>query len=716
MWCYRRGGNALGSGPTRWHPEQFLHYCSNCWLPGHPSRLCNQKGASSVPSNAPSQQSRPAASAVAPKTEPSAPTAPTARKANKWLSRDDPLMHPSLSLDDHINYRPPPIHIDQLKAELSCYVDIQAREFLISGLTLGFNNGISHPPLISLECRNLLSARSDPVTVTSLLDDKLKNGYLIGPFNSPPFDTVRINPLGLAHRKFSSKKRLTVDMSAPHTSTDHSSLNDLIAKEEFSLSYVKIDDAISIINTLGPGVLMCKTDIKDAFKQVPIHPSLWPFQGIKWHGSYYFFTRLVFGCRSSPKIFDCLSSALNWIAIHNYNLPHTLHLLDDFLSIIPHHMDGSAAMARLRSMFHALHIPLSEAKTVGPTPSLEYLGIVIDSIAMEARLPQDKLLRITASVRQFLGISKCTQRELLSLIGHLGFATRVIPAGRTFMSRLFQAAYTVKQLHHRVYLNSECRKDLLMWHKLLHDWNGISLFLEREPTSAESLDLYTDASGAIGFGGHFQGKWFCGAWPPELASSSADPISIAFQELYPIVVAAILWSKHWSRRRLIFHSDNQATCHILNKGRSKCPQIMRLLRRLVLLATHDNFAFSAVHIPGYLNTLADSLSRLQIQKFRTLAPHAEPAPCSIPSDVMLDWPMQPSSTNKQPSAAIHGQHIAQAPTPSWPSWRCTAAPAQTISQLSMRKYWSISLHIAHRIYASPLPQLKLTCVEYGISI
>ena len=99
----------------------------------------------------------------------------------------------------------PPIKVAQLEAELS-YADSGARESLISGLKSGFHIGISHFPSLSLECRNLLSARSDPSTVTSLLKEELGNGYLIGPYNSPPFDTFPINPLGLAQRKFSNKK------------------------------------------------------------------------------------------------------------------------------------------------------------------------------------------------------------------------------------------------------------------------------------------------------------------------------------------------------------------------------------------------------------------------------------------------------------------------------------------------------------------------------
>ena len=617
-------------------PCPFLHYCASCWLPGHPQHLCRKLTADQPPQTATAPS--PASATRAPPARQGPAAQPNlARKTIKWLapapgSPSDASVHASLP-----NYQAPPINLNQLELELAKFPDLPAKQALLEGLTHGFDTGFSSLPSENYHCKNLLSARSDPDTVSQLLNLELSRGYLIGPFAHPPFHTYRINPLGLAEKKYSGKKRLTVDLSAPHNVPGHTSLNDLIDKADFSLSYVKLDDAIALINTLGPHVLMCKTDITDAFKQVPIHPSLWAFHGIHWEEKFYFFTRLVFGSRSSPKIFDTLSSALNWIAIQNYNLPHTLHLLDDFLCILPPGMNGNAAMARLKHMFKVLNIPLSEPKTLGPAPILEYLGITLDTLAMEARLPPDKLTRITALVNNFLGRTKSTQGELLSLIGHLGFAARVIPAGRTFMSRLFTAAYTVEALHHRVYISAECRKDLLMWHQLLRHWNGVSLFLETKATSANSLDLYTDASGTLGFGGYFKGKWFYGTWPPEVQKSTSadDDFSIAFKELYPIVVAAMLWGSSWRRKRIVFHTDNQATCHILNKGRSKCPIIMKLMRRLVITASLTNFAFSAEYIPGHLNTIADSLSRLQIKKFRSIAPQAEPQPCQLPSPVMF---------------------------------------------------------------------------------
>ena len=61
----------------------------------------------------------------------------------------------------------------------------------------------------------------------------------------------------------------------------HPTLNQLINKEDFSLSYVKIGNAIKIIRDLGEGALMCKADIKDAFILIPIKESLWSYYGVK---------------------------------------------------------------------------------------------------------------------------------------------------------------------------------------------------------------------------------------------------------------------------------------------------------------------------------------------------------------------------------------------------------------------------------------------------
>jgi hypothetical protein len=63
--------------------------------------------------------------------------------------------------------------------------------------------------------------------------------------------------------------------------------------------------------------------------------------------AYYFYTRLCFGCRSSPNIIYQLSVAICWILQNNYYMKHVLHLLDDFLVIDEPSFNAEIIMQRL---------------------------------------------------------------------------------------------------------------------------------------------------------------------------------------------------------------------------------------------------------------------------------------------------------------------------------------------------------------------------------
>lgn len=103
---------------------------------------------------------------------------------------------------------------------------------------------------------------------------------------------------------------------------------------------------------------------------------------------------------------------------------------------------------------------------------------------------------------------------------------------------------------------------------LLVSWNGISVFLDNVSTTAADLELCTDASSHVGYGGYFKTHWFAAAWSDDLQMlfSVEDDFSMAFRELYPIVVAAIIWGAEWTGKRIIFTCDNMATVNILQKG------------------------------------------------------------------------------------------------------------------------------------------------------
>ena len=111
-----------------------------------------------------------------------------------------------------------PINIDKLEQELSFHSDRRFVQKLITGLREGFDIEIQQLPTQSYSCKNLLSAIRNPEIVSDLLPNELKKGYIIGPFDEPPFEIYWVIPLEIAERKYSKKTRLIIDLPAPHNS------------------------------------------------------------------------------------------------------------------------------------------------------------------------------------------------------------------------------------------------------------------------------------------------------------------------------------------------------------------------------------------------------------------------------------------------------------------------------------------------------------------
>ncbi len=70
-------------------------------------------------------------------------------------------------------------------------------------------------------------------------------------------------------------------------------------------------------------------------------------------------------------------------------------------------------------------------------------------------------------------------------------------------------------------------------------------------------------------------------------------------------------------------------------GMSKAPLLMNLVRALFFIAAQHNFHVMIIHIPGVDNSIADALSRFQMNRFHQLAPDAEEQPTPTPAQLNL---------------------------------------------------------------------------------
>ena len=88
-----------------------------------------------------------------------------------------------------------------------------------------------------------------------------------------------------------------------------SSVNNFIPDYCSTVKYASVGDAIKLLKCLGHGCFMAKTDVKSAFRIIPIHPADLSLLGMKWDNMYYFGSEL----HASPHIHISIGHTHIWI-------------------------------------------------------------------------------------------------------------------------------------------------------------------------------------------------------------------------------------------------------------------------------------------------------------------------------------------------------------------------------------------------------------------
>ena len=519
-----------------------------------------------------------------------------------------------------------PIRVDALQALLVDYPNSRRRTYLLNGFRFGFDIGF-RGEFVDLHARprNLLSSLENPAGVSEAIQKELTRGHTSGPFSSPPFPFTHCSPIGAAPKPDGSV-RLILDLSSPRGD----SVNDGISQEDFACKFSNFDDAVTIVQRLGPNAWLSKIDIKHAFRICPVLPSQWPLLCFQWMGSFYTDTRLPFGSRSSPFIFNEFAQALAWIISFVGGVAFLIHYLDDFFFANTTQQRCQRDMEIFLSLCERLGVPIASDKTEGPERCLTYLGIEIDAQNMCIRLPADKLTKLKKLLKQWSHKRKVLKKDLLSLIGFLSFACKVIKPGRLMLRRLIDLSTTVKSDFHYIYLNAETREDIKWWNEFLPDWNGVSV-IQQAFVSSEDLQLFTDASD-LGIGGVFGDKWF---YSPLRDDWSPQACDINCREMLALWAAVTSWGHLWVNKQIVIFSDNQAVVDVWKKGVAKHPRMLKLLRSIFFYAARNNINIMVRHIPGLLNTDADLLSRLQVHEFLLQHPSAEREPTPVMDRVWI---------------------------------------------------------------------------------
>ena len=381
-----------------------------------------------------------------------------------------------------------PLRLEAWRKHLANHPDQDFAQFIVRGIREGFPIGVDPTASFVSARRNMSSALENPQVIEEYLSKEVTAGNIFGPFSPSALPEVHINRFGVIPKKHQPGRwRLITDLSH-HEGT---SVNDAIDCALCSLTYTTVDEVAVTATALGQGAQLAKIDIKSAYRLVPVHPAQRKWLGMQWQGRVYVDGMLPFGLRSAPKLFNAIADALEW-CVTKRGVQHIYHYLDDFIVLgSPSTEECGAYLSTLQQVCQELGVPLAPEKQDGPAEVLTFLGIEIDTIRQELRLPAKKLERLLRMVDEWDSRKVCTRRELESFIGILQHACKVIRPGRSFLRRAISLLSITKQPHHHICLNAEFRSDIKWWKAFAAHWNGTAIMAISQQDSFQltSVDI-----------------------------------------------------------------------------------------------------------------------------------------------------------------------------------------------------------------------------------
>lgn len=497
--------------------------------------------------------------------------------------------------------RPEPLIAAGWEVALRDHPDKQYKAIILDIIKFGAKIGYTGPQQRILSA-NFPTAQDAPDVLAKDLKTQIELDRVTRVHDIPEF--IICLPLGIVP-KSGGKWRRIHHLSHPRGK----SVNCHIAEDHGALEYTTVDEAITAVLEVGRGAVLVKRDLADAFRHIPVAKSDWWLLFFMWEDEYFFERFLPFGLRTSPYLFDLFAKGLNWMLINAQW--RALHYLDNFFTVLELDLLATAYEEHFSALCAMLGLKINKEKNIRGT-RVEFLGIEIDLLAMEARLPEDKLLKARSWVSQTLQKKEISREDLRSLLGFLSFAAKVVVPGRVFLRRLFNALHKYQKVYH---LDVNTTADLKWWDKFLPQWNGVRML--RQIETRRQIDLWTNASSLFGIGGYYLNNG-------ESISKIAQAFSIQLhirhrkrhitvKEMMAVLQALQQWASKFEGARLIIHGNNTGVVNGLENLSIRGPALDPLREAVMILALRD-IVIESRWLASKENLLADILSRGQWAK------------------------------------------------------------------------------------------------------
>ncbi len=414
-----------------------------------------------------------------------------------------------------------------------------------------------------------------------------------------------------------------------------------------------VDDILALLEYSNDGTWdQMVLDFRDAFKQLPVHPSEQRFLGGAALGGYFIYKVVLFGIKSGPLVWGRIAAYLMRLtAATIYDLPARLHCyVDDPILTV-----AGAPAARQRTALLVVILWLAVGGDLSWAKG-QY-GCRVDWIGATFRpwttptgragcmvtLAREKITKLAELTEELLAEGALVRKSLLRpYAGLASWIASILPQMNPF-TRMIWAALTAQHDAHMVYARQI--QVPLRWIKALAnvDMGPIERRCAR-PASYYTI-LTFDAS-PTGGGAILQlgvealerrheapiATYWCRTWTDAdarlLGTTIGSASGQALWEAYAMLRAAITWFPllSASEGKLAVCGDALGVLHDAVRFRARDPMLNLITAELALVLAPLGVTLDAIHQWSERNHICDALSRLSPAS--ALPPQLQDVPAS----------------------------------------------------------------------------------------
>lgn len=157
---------------------------------------------------------------------------------------------------------------------------------------------------------------------------------------------------------------------------------------------------------------------------------------------------------------SALADGQAW-ALYCVGVSNCIHYLDNCLFWGPPASPAcKASLSIAGNLLERLGLSTAQENTFGLSTQLIFLGIEIDSVQQQLRLPSEKLSRLQVMLAKWAGKCNASKHELHAPLSYRSHAATVVRPDRAFLRCLIDKAKKPRLSSQTVWLNLDCRADL----------------------------------------------------------------------------------------------------------------------------------------------------------------------------------------------------------------------------------------------------------------